>query len=125
MSVSTGNMVTGQTSAVFKEPLSKLEALYSQINIMNGGGNPTLQLTLRNSGMDTISVSGIKCGKPIPSSLWASDGQTISLQPNEEKILNIQFDSLDYVGVKHQNPDGTVTYVLPQAGGDKRCDCYR
>ena len=42
-----------------------------------------------------------------------------SLQPNEEKILNVQFDSLEYVGVKHQNPDGTVTYILPQAGSTK------
>ena len=119
MSVSTGNIVTAQTSAVFREPLSKLEATYSHISIMNGGGNPTLQLTLRNSGMDAIAISGIKCGKQIPTSLWASEGQIVRLQPNEEKILNVQFDSLEYVGVKHQNPDGTVTYILPQAGSTK------
>ena len=115
-SVSTGKIVTAQISVILSEPISKLEATYSQINIINGGGNPTLQLTLHNSGMDTISISGITSGKPIPPSLWASDGQSVPLQPNEEKTLNIQFDSLDYVGVKHQNPDGTVTYLLPQAG---------
>ena len=118
-SVSTGKMVTAQISTIFREPLSKLEATYSQINIINGDGNPTLQLSLRNSGMDTISISGIICGKPIPTSLWASDGQSVPLEPNEEKTLNIQFDSLDYVGVKHQNPDGTITYILPQAGWTK------
>jgi hypothetical protein len=118
-SVSTGKVVTAQISAIFREPLSKLEATYSQINIINGGGNPTLQLTLRNSGMDTIFISGIICGKPIPKSLWASDGQSVPLQPNEERTLNIQFDSLDYIGAKHQNPDGTVTYLLPQAGWTK------
>ena len=118
-SVSTGKMVTAQISAIFREPLSKLEATYSQINIINGGGNPTLQLTLRNPGMDTISISGIICGKPIPTNLWSSDGQSVTLQSNEEKTLNIQFDSLDYVGVKHQNPDGTITYLLPQAGWTK------
>jgi len=69
--------------------------------------------------MDTISITGIKCGKPIPTSLWASDGQSVPLQPNEEKTLNIQFDSLDYIGAKIQNPDGTVTYLLPQAGWTK------
>jgi hypothetical protein len=116
---SNGKVVTAQTSAALKEPISKLETTYSQINIINGGGNPTLQLTLLNSGMNAISITGIKCGKPIPTSLWATAGQSVQLPPNEEKTLNIQFDSLDYLGAKHQNPDGTVTYLLPQAGWTK------
>ena len=119
VSVTAGKLVTAQATAVLREPASKMEVTYSLIDMIDGGGYPILKLTILNSGMDMISIVGIECEKPIPVRLWADDGQRLLLQPSEERTLDIQLDSMDYIGTKRVSADGTVSYLLPQAGSTK------
>jgi hypothetical protein len=118
VAVESGKLVTAQSSAILREPTSKLQVASSHIDII-AGSSPVLQLTVHNTGMDAISIIAIECDRPLPVQLWSSDGHEILLQPNEEKIFTIQLDSLDYIAPKHQNADGTFSHQLPQHGSTK------
>jgi hypothetical protein len=101
ISASNGRSVTAQVSAILNEPTSRLEVSDSQFNVA-ASGNVMLQLTVKNSGSDRISVVSIDCGTVIPSHLWEENGQLL-LQAGESRQLDIQLGSTDCVGASPQN----------------------
>jgi hypothetical protein len=104
ISASSGKSVTAQVSAILNEHISRLELSNAQI-IVAGDGKSNLQMTMRSSGGDPISIISIECGTIIPGHLWQETGQVV-LQPGENKGFNIPLDSTDCAGA---NPQGGST----------------
>ena len=98
--VTGDRQVTAQAAAILMEPESRLEATSSGIEIT--GSSAAVKLTLKNSGMDVITVHQISVEKPIPSSSWAGTEKKINLSPGELRELSIQLDSLSYLGISDQ-----------------------
>ena len=114
--VTNNKPITASQIFSLQEPVTKLEIVNASIYIAKAQ-YPTLSLVMHNSGMDSISVTGMALEKPISSQLWGHGQKMITLAQNETVALNIQLDAYDYMNsTVQQSQDGTITYFLPKTG---------
>lgn len=112
--VSSGTSVLAEKIILLREPTSTLEIIDSHVE-RTTGQLPTLKLTLRNSGMTTITLSDIILTKRVDQSLWDPNSSGIVLKPGAQKTLDIRLDSNEYIMTRVATSQRSVTFsMLPE-----------
>ncbi|MEO9319836.1 MAG: hypothetical protein ABI361_04110 [Nitrososphaera sp.] len=122
LKVTASGTSSGKTTSVSEivsllEPVSRLGIVNPSLTLAHAQ-YPHLSLTVVNNGMDTITLSNVSLVRPIPSSLWQSGGNPVTIGPNGSASLSFQLDSYDYLNAtKRVSSDGTaITYIFPASG---------